>query len=118
MITVNSPTKHQPNNPPLKLNLNSFSKHDAKNKKCNYAGHLEDFLKSDRLYAAAFLALRINKFRNAPRNSNFHLASSKTSVFIRSRCGEMADAQDLKSWDLKTSCGFESRHRHHFINSQ
>ena len=28
------------------------------------------------------------------------------------RCGEMADAQDLKSWDLKKSCGFESRHRH------
>ena|SRR5713101_2141056 len=24
----------------------------------------------------------------------------------------MADAQDLKSWDRKTSCGFESRHRH------
>ena len=24
----------------------------------------------------------------------------------------MADAQDLKSWDLKKSCGFESRHRH------
>ena len=28
------------------------------------------------------------------------------------RCGEMADAQDLKSWDLKKSCGFESHHRH------
>jgi hypothetical protein len=26
----------------------------------------------------------------------------------------MADAQDLKSWDLKQSCGFESRHRHQF----
>src|ERR1700761_3065627 len=25
----------------------------------------------------------------------------------------MADAQDLKSWDLKKSCGFESHHRHH-----
>src|SRR6266446_6817578 len=24
----------------------------------------------------------------------------------------MADAQDLKSWDLKKSCGFNSRHRH------
>ena len=24
----------------------------------------------------------------------------------------MADAQDLKSWDLKKSCGFESRHRY------
>src|SRR5260370_349473 len=24
----------------------------------------------------------------------------------------MADAQDLKSFDRKTSCGFESRHRH------
>ncbi len=29
-----------------------------------------------------------------------------------SRCGEMADAQDLKSWDLKKSCRFESDHRH------
>ena len=28
------------------------------------------------------------------------------------RCGEMADAQDLKSWDRKKSCGFESHHRH------
>ena len=26
----------------------------------------------------------------------------------------MADAQDLKSWDLKKSCGFESHHRYHF----
>jgi hypothetical protein len=26
----------------------------------------------------------------------------------------MADAQDLKSWDRKKSCGFKSRHRHHF----
>src|SRR5450432_4183745 len=24
----------------------------------------------------------------------------------------MADAQDLKSWDFKKSCGFESHHRH------
>jgi hypothetical protein len=31
------------------------------------------------------------------------------------RCGEMADAQDLKSWDCKKSCEFESHHRHHFI---
>ena len=31
------------------------------------------------------------------------------------RCGEMADAQDLKSWDLKKSCGFESHHRHQFM---
>src|SRR4051812_3353695 len=29
------------------------------------------------------------------------------------RCGEMADAQDLKSWDPKKSCRFESDHRHH-----
>ena len=26
----------------------------------------------------------------------------------------MADAQDLKSWDRKKSCEFESHHRHHF----
>ena len=32
----------------------------------------------------------------------------------RCRCGEMADAQDLKSWDRKKSCGFKSRHRHQF----
>ncbi len=25
----------------------------------------------------------------------------------------MADAQDLKSWDINKSCGFKSRHRHH-----
>jgi hypothetical protein len=30
------------------------------------------------------------------------------------RCGEMADAQDLKSWDRKKSCRFESDHRHQF----
>ena len=29
-----------------------------------------------------------------------------------SRCGEMADATDLKSVPVKTGCGFESRHRH------
>ena len=34
------------------------------------------------------------------------------------RCGEMADAQDLKSWDPKKSCGFESHHRHHFNYDQ
>ena len=28
------------------------------------------------------------------------------------RCGEMADARDLKSRDLKKSCRFESDHRH------
>src|SRR2546426_69751 len=28
------------------------------------------------------------------------------------RCGEMADAQDLKSWGLKKPCRFESDHRH------
>ena len=27
--------------------------------------------------------------------------------------GEMADAQDLKSWVLKQTCRFESDHRHH-----
>lgn len=30
----------------------------------------------------------------------------------------MADAQDLKSWDLKKSCGFKSHHRHHLHNHQ
>ena len=33
---------------------------------------------------------------------------------IKCRCGEMADAQDLKSWDHKKSCGFESHHRHQY----
>jgi hypothetical protein len=28
----------------------------------------------------------------------------------------MADAQDLKSWDCKKSCGFESRLRHQLGN--
>ena len=30
----------------------------------------------------------------------------------------MADAQDLKSWDRKKSCGFESRHRHQKLHPQ
>lgn len=30
----------------------------------------------------------------------------------------MADAQDLKSWDRKKSCGFESHHRHHSTSSK
>ena len=29
------------------------------------------------------------------------------------RCGEMADAQDLKSWARNKACGFKSHHRHH-----
>src|ERR1043166_2392827 len=29
------------------------------------------------------------------------------------RCGEMADAQDLKSWGRNRPCRFESDHRHH-----
>lgn len=28
------------------------------------------------------------------------------------RCGEMADAQDLKSWDCNRSCRFDPDHRH------
>ena len=47
-----------------------------------------------------------------PRNSRFHLRHFAVSVLKNRRCGEMADAQDLKSWDRKKSCGFESRHRH------
>ena len=31
---------------------------------------------------------------------------------VRCRCGEMADAGDLKSPGLYNPCGFESRHRH------
>ena len=30
------------------------------------------------------------------------------------RSGEMADAQDLKSWVRNRTCGFESRLRHHY----
>ena len=30
----------------------------------------------------------------------------------RAEVAELADAQDLKSWDLKGSCGFDSRPRH------
>src|SRR2546423_1557377 len=44
------------------------------------------------------------------------LASQAVWIFndrrFSRRCGEMADAQDLKSWDLKKSCRFESGHRH------
>lgn len=46
----------------------------------------------------------------------FYLAETGISVLRCTdrlcRCGEMEDAQDLKSWDRKKSCGFESRHRH------
>ena len=30
-----------------------------------------------------------------------------------SRCGEMADAQDLKSWGPNRPCRFDPDHRHH-----
>ena len=30
---------------------------------------------------------------------------------------KLADAQDLKSWDSKESCGFDSRPRHHVIHT-
>ena len=46
------------------------------------------------------------------RSSHFHLRHFTTSVLGTRRCGEMADAQDLKSWDRKKSCEFESHHRH------
>jgi hypothetical protein len=45
--------------------------------------------------------------------SSHRLAWNKvTCIDSTSRCGEMADAQDLKSWDHKKSCGFKSHHRH------
>ena len=31
------------------------------------------------------------------------------------RCGEMADAQDLKSWVRNRTCRFDPDHRHHII---
>src|SRR4026208_569762 len=34
------------------------------------------------------------------------------SLATNRRCGEMADAQDLKPWGRKKPCGFESHHRH------
>jgi hypothetical protein len=33
-------------------------------------------------------------------------------IFKHSRCGEMADATDLKSVPAKAGYGFESHHRH------
>jgi hypothetical protein len=54
-----------------------------------------------------------NKFCETGYGNQFKKESKrKSSMFQCRRCGEMADAQDLKSWDLKTSCGFESHHRH------
>jgi hypothetical protein len=41
--------------------------------------------------------------------ASYTLASTFTDIC---RCGEMADATDLKSVLVKTRCGFESRHRH------
>ena len=41
-----------------------------------------------------------------------HASAFKLFSLSPSRCGEMADAQDLKSWDRKKSCRFESDHRH------
>jgi hypothetical protein len=38
-----------------------------------------------------------------------------SKLCVGRRCGEMADAQDLKSWDRKKSCRFESDHRHHLL---
>ncbi len=35
----------------------------------------------------------------------------KNVITSQSRCGEMADATDLKSVFTKVKCGFESRHR-------
>ena len=38
--------------------------------------------------------------------------SSRELYRVKSRCGEMADAWDLKSLGVYAPCGFESRHRH------
>ncbi len=62
-----------------------------------------------------------DQFRSVPRGGAVMRACEREKLFAsvrrvaheRSRCGEMADAQDLKSWDRKKSCGFESHHRHH-----
>ena len=43
-------------------------------------------------------------------------ACGKPLVVNGCRCGEMADAQDLKSWGLKKPCGFESHHRHQTLS--
>ena len=48
----------------------------------------------------------------------FIYVNSRLAFSGRSRCGEMADAQDLKSWDRKKSCEFESHHRHHLLKRQ
>ena len=37
------------------------------------------------------------------------------ALLLGSRCGEMADAQDLKSWGRKKPCRFESDHRHQIV---
>ena len=45
-------------------------------------------------------------------SSNLIGASNLYGKNLISRCGEMADAQDLKSWDRKRSCRFDPDHRH------
>ena len=47
-----------------------------------------------------------------PEVRAFICRSSRLAFWGNRRCGEMADAQDLKSWDPKKSCEFESHHRH------
>ncbi len=56
------------------------------------------------------------KLGHYPTDTKLARQSVSVSVTPRSlsQCGEMADAQDLKSWDRKKSCGFESHHWYHY----
>ena len=41
----------------------------------------------------------------------------KSKQFLYAGVAKLADAQDLKSWVRKRTCGFDSRPRHHLVES-
>ena len=55
-------------------------------------------------------------FEKRSKRLNDYVCGSKL-VYMRlatRRCGEMADAQDLKSWGRNSPCRFDPDHRHHY----
>jgi hypothetical protein len=62
-----------------------------------------------------------NEYRRHRDKSRGQLIDSKQANCVKSKefphagVAKLADAQDLKSWDSKESCGFDSRPRHQFV---
>ena len=44
-----------------------------------------------------------------------HTSTLEVTQLDRAGVAKLADAQDLKSWDSKESCGFDSRPRHQIL---